>query len=95
MYLTINGETEGEFKIVTYQKVDSNEYTDEEIKIKDNIEIDFVEDKSLVGFWKVIDFVNNPNSFNPENIQSDSDNLPLQKMTFTPSSVIYEIGIYK
>ena len=89
MYLTINGETEGEFKIVTYQKVDSNEYIDEEIKIKDNIEIDFVEDKNLVGFWKVIDFVNNPNSFNPENIQSDSDNLSLQKVTFTPDGEVY------
>ena len=70
-------------------KVDSNEYTDEEIKIKDNIEIDFVEDKSLVEFWKVIDFVNNPNSFNPENIQSNSDNLPLQKVTFTPDVEVY------
>ena len=70
-------------------KVDSNEYTDEEIKIKDNIEIDFVEDKCLVEFWKVIDFVNNPNSFNPENIQSNSDNLPLQKVTFTPDVEVY------
>ena len=89
MYLTIKGEKEGEFKIATYKKVDSKEYSKEEIKIKDNIEVEYIEDKNLVGFWKVIDFVNNPISFNPEKIQSASDNLPLSKVTFTPDGEVY------
>lgn len=89
MYLTIEGEKEGEIKIATYKKIDSREYDEEEIKVKDNINVDYVEDKNLVGFWKVIDFVNNPTSFNPEKIQSDSDNLPLSKVTFTPDGEVY------
>ena len=89
MYLTIKGEMEEDTKIAIYQKIDNKEYTEEEIKIKDNIEVEYTEDKSLVGFWKAIDFVNNPESFNPERIQVIDNNLPLSKVAFTPDGEVY------
>lgn len=89
MYLTIKGEMEEDTKIAIYQKIDNKEYTEEEIKIKDNIEVEYTEDKSLVGFWKAIDFVNNPESFNPERIQVMDNNLPLSKVAFTPDGEVY------
>jgi len=89
MYITVEGEKEGEIKIVTYKRVDSREYTEEEIRVKDNIDVEYIEDKNLVGFWKVVDFVSNPNSFNPESIQSYSGKLALSKVTFTPDGEVY------
>ena len=77
------------YKVSTYQKIDNKEYTEEEIKVKDDINVDFIPDKDLVGFWHTIDFVNNPNSFNPNKIQIERTNLPLQKVSFSPNGEVY------
>lgn len=83
MYLIIKDNfDEDSFKVAVYEKVDDKEYSEEEIKIKDDINVPFVEDENIVGFWHTIDFINNPNSFNPNKRQWDENNLSLQKLSF-------------
>ena len=89
MYLFVKGNEENEIKIAIYKKIDDKEYTIEDIKVKDNTDIDYIEDKNLVGFWQTVDFITNKNSFNPEKIQANSTNLPLSKVTFTPNGEVY------
>lgn len=69
MYVTIKGSDDDERKVAVYKKIDSKEYTKEEIRIQDDTNLEFVEDKDLVGFWKAVDYVHNPNSFNPNKKQ--------------------------
>lgn len=89
MYLFVKGNEENEIKIAIYKKIDDKEYTIEDIKVKDNTDIDYIEDKNLVGFWQTVDFITNKNSFDPEKIQANSTNLPLSKVTFTPNGEVY------
>ena len=89
MYLFVKVNEENEIKIAIYKKIDDKEYTIEDIKVKDNTDIDYIEDKNLVGFWQTVDFITNKNSFNPEKIQANSTNLPLSKVTFTPNGEVY------
>lgn len=90
MYVTIKDDLdENMHKIATYEKIDSKEYTEEEIMIKDDINIPFIEDKDLVGFWHTIDFIANPKSFNPNKIQFSNECLPLQKVSFSPDGEVY------
>lgn len=48
----------GEFEILlVYKKEDSKEYSVEDIRLKDNIDIDFVLDEKVVGFWKGLGYM--------------------------------------
>ncbi len=69
-------------KVAIYYNVDHNDYTVEDIKQKDNTNVDFIEDERVVGTWKTVDFINKPESFNPEKIQSTKDMLSLEKLIF-------------
>ena len=46
-------------KVVTFvfEKVDSKEYSIDEITIKDNIDLPFVMDKKVLGLWQAVDFI--------------------------------------
>ena len=84
MYVTIKGIFDpNESKIAVYKRVDNKEYTIDDIKIKDNTNIPFVEDNSLVGFWKVVDFVNNIESFDKDKKQSKY--LAIESISASPS----------
>ena len=48
---------------VVYEKVDSKEYTKDEISIKDDTNIPYVKDKEVVGFWEAVDYVRNFDDF--------------------------------
>ncbi len=90
MYITIKDPINNqESKIATYYNVDHQEYDIESIKHKDDTNIEFVEDKEVVGVWNSIDFVNNPNSFNPEELQSPKENLSLDKIIFESSGEVH------
>ena len=53
------------YNYAVYKKVDSKEYTADEIAIKDNINIPFVKDENAVGFWEQVDYVNSFENFVP------------------------------
>lgn len=65
MYVTINSNFD-ESKIAVYKKIDNKEYKAEDIRIKDDINLEFIEDKNIIGFWKSIDCIFNKDNFNPE-----------------------------
>lgn len=46
-----------------YEKVDDKHYSKDEIQIKDNINIPFIADARVIGFWDCIDFVDNFDEF--------------------------------
>lgn len=84
MYVTIKGIFDAnESKIAVYKRVDNKEYTIDDIKIKDNTNIPFIEDNLLVGFWKSVDFVNNIESFNKDKKQSKY--LAIESISASPS----------
>lgn len=72
-------------KIATYEKENSKEYTRKEIQTKDNINLEFIEDKNLIGFWKSIDFIRNPEYFNP-NEKYWKEDLYLNRIIITPDN---------
>ena len=75
-------------KVAVYYNVDHNDYTLEDIKQKDNIDVEFVTDERVIGSWKTIDFVNNPESFNPEKLQSSREMLSLEKLVFKDNGIV-------
>lgn len=83
MYIKIIDPKDNKFyKIATYEKIDNKKYTLEEITIKDNIDMPFIEDEELFGEWKSIDFVKNKEIFNPSQ-KYYNDNLFLDKIIVT------------
>ena len=75
-------------KVAVYYNVNHNDYTLEDIKQKDNIDVEFVTDERVIGSWKTIDFVNNPESFNPEKLQSSREMLSLEKLVFKDNGIV-------
>lgn len=75
-------------KVAVYYNVDHNDYTLEDIKQKDNTNIEYVADERVIGNWKTIDFVNIPESFNPEKSQSSKDMLSLDKLVFNDNGIV-------
>lgn len=67
-----------------YEKVDSKNYTRDEIRIKDNTNLPFIKDERVVGFWESVDFVNKPEDFNP-NKKYWKDGIHLKKYIFEPN----------
>lgn len=72
-----------------YEKIDSKHYTKDEIKIKDNTNIQFENDESVIGFWETIDCVEEISQFNPNKKYRD-DEFYLQKYIFEPNGTLYE-----
>lgn len=48
-----------------FERVDNKHYTKEEIRVKDNTDIPFVDDSDVIGMWNVVDFVKDKSTFNP------------------------------
>jgi|GEM_PF-1983204 len=72
---------------VVYERVDNKEYTIPEIEHKDDINIPFVKDYNLVGFWKTVDLVHTPNAFNSKHLSAKSK-LYLEKLAVMPDGEI-------
>ncbi len=49
--------------LLILEKIDSKRYTNEELRIRDELTEEFVVDETVTGKWKVCDFVRNPNFF--------------------------------
>ena len=83
MYIKINDPNNlTSYNIATYKKINNKEYTIDEIRIKDNIDIPFIEDKKIIGNWKTIDFIKNKETFNPKE-RYYKDKLFLDKIIIT------------
>lgn len=63
-----------------YKKVDSNIYTPDQIRIKDNLNVPFVADNNLVGFWEVINYTHNKEDF----LEKSDIELFLKNYAFSP-----------
>lgn len=75
-----------------YEKVDSKQYTAKEIAIKDNVDIPFIEDKNVIGFWETVDYVEDISSFE-SNKQYWEGTLFLEKYIFEPKGKL--LSYYK
>ena len=98
MYVTINGlfDTD-ESKVAIYKKIDNKEYTKNEIKIKDNINLSFESDEKAIGFYKSVDYIRNIDSFNVDNKSYDGE-LYLDRLSLSPDgnvTINYKDGIVK
>ncbi len=83
LYLTITSSIDSsDQKIAVYELVDNKKYSIEDIRLRDDINKEFIPDNEIVGSWKTVDFVNNPSSFNPKKHQTKEDDLRLEKLVF-------------
>lgn len=68
-----------------YEQVDTNEYKTEDIQIKDNINIPFIKDENLIGFWETVDFIEVGTDFNPDKQMTNKEELYLIKYAIEPN----------
>ena len=66
-----------------YEKVDNKEYKKEEIKIRDNTNIPFINDDEVIGFWEAVDYVRDFEDFKVGE-KSWSEELFLKEYIFKP-----------
>ena len=71
--------------------MDSNHYTEDDIRIKDNIDLPFVDDKAVQGKWNTIGFIsiNDKDDFSVELLKTGID-YPLKGLTFNPNGELIE-----
>ena len=75
-----------------YEQINNKEYSKEEIKIRDNVNLPFIKDDKSIGLWKTIDIVNKPEMFDPNNKQTKLD-LFLKSYSFEPDGrVVVTVG---
>ncbi len=83
LYLTITDYLDSKnSKVAVYYNVSHDDYTVEDIKQKDNVNVEFIKDERVVGTWKTVDYINNSASFNPQKLQSSNEMLLLDKLIF-------------
>ncbi len=68
---------------LVYKKVDSKEYTEEEMRIKDDIDVPFVLDEKAIGFWQACDIVKYKDK--EAYIPATRDNLFLKSISVSPN----------
>ena len=72
-----------------FNKIDSKEYTKDEISFKDDTNIPFVLDNKAVGQWKVFEWIDIKNKFN-YNPSNDNRNLFLKGLTLLENGDCYK-----
>lgn len=91
LFLTIVN-NDGEYELVcVYEKVDSKEYTEDEIRIKDDVNLPFVDDKNVLGKWNVVGFISieDKDNFSTDLLKKGVD-YPLKGLTFNPQGELLE-----
>ncbi len=58
LYLHICDKNGNQEQLMVYKKVDSKKRTLDDIAVRDNIDLPFVADKRVLGYWQVVDFIN-------------------------------------
>ena len=71
--------------VLVYKKVDSKEYTKEEIKIKDDTNKEFVKDNRVVGFWKSVDWVSVKKLKEYQPTEDKNEELYMKSLSFAPN----------
>ncbi len=96
LYLTVTDEIDlSNSKVAVYENVDHHHYSIDDIRQKDNTQIEFIADERVVGTWQTVDYINNAAFFNPQKLQSSKDMLLLDKLVFDDKgnvSVSYTSG---
>ena len=88
----------GAEEFAVYEKQDSKEYAENEIEKKDDVNLPFIMDKNVLGFWQVVDLIKPSEkiSYKPKKCEKE---LFLKAMTFNPNGEVLvetkENAIYK
>lgn len=79
--ITHDGKEDGTY---VFEKVDSKEYSSQEIAIKDNLDLPFVMDKKILGLWEAVDFIKfeEKKNYQPKKYEG---NLIFRQATFNPN----------
>ena len=75
---------------MVYEKVDNKEYTEDEIKIKDNVDLPFILDEKVVGSWLAVDYISIKDKFSC--IPKISDDLFLKSLSLLPNGDCFREG---
>lgn len=79
--LTYDGEVEG---YAVYEKIDSINHQESDFIHEDNIDLPFVNDPALIGFWKTVDLIRDKNNFTVGKREWKGD-LWLQQIAIAPN----------
>lgn len=78
---------ENNYKIVVYKRIDRKKYTIDEIEHKDEVNIPFIKDEKLTGFWQCVDFVPTQDVFIPGK-KYFKNKLYLEKLAISPEGEV-------
>ena len=88
MYLNVvDPFDKNEYVVAVFKKENSNLYTEEEIAIKDNIDVEYKSDSDVIGLWETVDFIRNKEDFNLEN-KEYNDELYLKELIFNVNNTV-------
>ena len=82
MFINLKGLYGEDEKIAVYKRIDNKHYTDEEIRINDDTNVPFVEDKQLNGLWNCIGYTEDKDFKDLSNIYKDGI---VNRLSFFPN----------
>lgn len=62
----------GNPSVLVLRKIDGNSYSKEDLAVKDDIHMPFVDDPSVIGKWKACGFCRTVEAFDPKDIKGDT-----------------------
>ena len=83
----VDKETNTVDNYAVYEQVDNKEYKKDEIRVRDNINIPFINDEQVIGFWEAVDYVRDFEDFKP-NEKFWGDGLFLKEHIFKPNGKV-------
>jgi len=83
----IDYKTNKVYEYGVFEKVDSKHYTEDDIRIKNDTNIEFTLDERVIGFWDAVDFIQDPSIYNP-NEKTETKELNVKRYTFEPDGTL-------
>jgi len=83
LFVEITNEDQEYLHILVYEKENGKEYTEEEIKIKDNVNLPFILDEKAIGSWASIDYIAIEEKFSY--VPKSKDDLFLKGLSLLPN----------
>ena len=80
----VDGKTNTIDNYAIYEKIDNKSYKKEEIRVKDNVDLPFINDEQVIGFWETVDYVHEFEDFIPGQ-KFWSEDLFLKEYIFKPN----------
>lgn len=95
LFLSMNRESDGIYpgydvpELYVYEQIECRHYTSaDELRKCDNVDLPFVDDPVVLGAWNVVDFVKEPDLFEPTSPIYPREHLMILQFQFEPDGIL-------